>query len=146
MNGEFMPDACFFCDLLKNSHEDPTFIAEFEHSVAFLNYEQEAYPGASILIFKDHYDHLHLAPLALQKDVVVEMTELTAAILKAFGGFRANHMSLGNSVSHLHWHVIPRYPNDLNSGGMPDYLLDEKRLSDDAFRARAKVILNVLEN
>jgi len=140
-----MIDGCSFCDLLKSPKDDCTFIHEFEHSVAFLNFEQEAYPGASILIFKEHYDHLHLAPLALQKSVTAEMTDLTAAILKAFGGFRANHMSLGNQVSHLHWHIIPRYPNDLNAGGMPDYLLDEKRLSDDAFREQAKRIRSALE-
>lgn len=140
-----MVDGCFFCDLLKTPQENSTFIYEFEYSVAFLNFEQEAYPGASILILKEHYDHLHLVPLDLQKAVITELNILTKAILSAFGGFRVNHMSLGNKVSHVHWHVIPRYPNDLNAGGMPDYLLDEERLSEDEFRNRACAIRSALK-
>lgn len=135
---------CYFCQLLEAPEKDATFIAEFKHSVAFVNFEQEAYPGASILIVKDHYDHLHEMSLELQHAVTSEMNDLTKAILIAFGGFRANHMSLGNGIAHVHWHVIPRYPDDLNAGGMPDYMKDEKRLSDDAFRERARIIRNAL--
>lgn len=139
-----MTESCVFCDLLKNPQSDSSFITEFDHSVAFLNFEQEAYPGASLLILKDHYDHLHDVPLHIQSSVATEMMILTRAILDVFGGFRANHMSLGNCVPHVHWHIIPRYPNDLNAGGMPDYMKDEVRLSDDAFRERALMLREVI--
>jgi diadenosine tetraphosphate (Ap4A) HIT family hydrolase len=128
-----MEITCIFCNLLRDIQSNPTFIAKFDHSVALLNFDQKKYPGQSLLILKDHYDHLHSAPVELLQDVVPEISRLTTAILKAFGGFRANHMSLGNQVTHVHWHVVPRYPNDLNAGGPPTLSPDCIKLNDSEY-------------
>jgi len=129
-----MTDACALCRLLRAADSDPTFIAEFDHSFAFLYYDQDAYLGRSMLVIKEHHEHFHLAPVVLQQALVPEGIKLTTAILKAFGGFRANHMSLGNQVAHLHWHVIPRYPNDLNTGHAPIHSQTETRLPDSEYQ------------
>jgi len=126
--------SCIFCELTKNPETNPTFIAEFDNSVAFLNFDQEFYPGYSILMLKSHYDHLHMVPEALQQAIVPEMNKLTIAILSAFGGNRANHQSLGNQVSHVHWHIVPRYPNDKMAGGPPYVRMNPPKLSDDKYR------------
>jgi len=131
---------CPLCELLKDPDKNPTFITEFDHSAAFLYYDQDAYLGRSMLILKEHHDHFHLAPVALQQAIVPEGIKLTTAILKAFGGFRANHMSLGNQVSHIHWHIIPRYPNDLNAGQAPLQSPNETRLSDARYQEIAAQI------
>ncbi len=34
------------------------------------------------------------------------------AVFRAFGPRKLNYELLGNSVSHLHWHLIPRYADD----------------------------------
>jgi len=131
---------CPLCELLRAPDINPTFIAEFDHSFAFLYYDQDAYLGRSMLVVKEHHEHVHLAPLALQQALVPEGIKLTAAILKAFGGFRANHMSLGNQVSHIHWHIIPRYLNDLNAGQAPIQSPNETRLSDVRYQELAAQI------
>lgn len=128
---------CPFCDLLRAPQEEPTFIAEFDHSVAFLDFDQDNYKGGALLILKEHHEHLHLTPLELQQAIVPELANLTCAILKAYGGFRANHMSLGNGTPHVHWFVVPRYPNDLNTGHAPKYNDGFKKLSDDEYRQMA---------
>lgn len=138
-----MLNSCPFCALLKNPESDPTFVYEFEHSFAYLNFEQKAYPGQSILIFKDHYDHLHDVPWNVQHAVLDEMNILTKALLKTFGGFRANHQSLGNQVSHVHWHITPRYHGDLNEGGPPSYM-EEERMSEEQFQERAAIVRNAI--
>ena len=131
-----MSASCYFCDLLKASQDDPTFIAEFENSVAFLNFDQSGYAGQSVLILKQHHEHMHLIPVPLQQAVIPELARLTAAILKALGGFRANHQSLGNQMAHMHWHIVPRYQGDRNAGAAPLHLPFEK-WPDDAYRQRA---------
>lgn len=129
-----MADPCIFCTLLQVPQNAPTFIAEFEHTAAFLDYDQEAYPGRSILVLKNHHDHLHLVPVALQQAIVPELVNLTTAILSEFGGTRANHQSLGNQVPHVHWHIIPRRPGDLNAGHAPQYTVPDKKMPDDGYR------------
>lgn len=141
-----MSVSCPFCLLLKNSHDNPTFIAEFENSVAFLNFDQSSYKGQSLLILKEHHDHLHLVPVALQQKIVPELAKITKALLNAFGGFRANHQSLGNQVAHVHWHVTPRYPGDKNAGGPPQHAPPgaASKLSDDEYRQLSAKIRSVL--
>ncbi len=46
-----------------------------------------------------------------------EMTEVARAIAEAFGPAKMNYEALGNSVAHLHWHLIPRYDNDPHPRG-----------------------------
>lgn len=139
-----MNTTCAFCELVTSPRKNPTFIAEFEHSIAFLDFDQSAYPGASLLILKAHYEHLHLVPIDLQQVIVPELTAITTAVLKAYGGIRANHMSLGNGTPHLHWFIVPRYPNDLNAGGAPKYSSEHLKKSDDEYREMASRIRKCL--
>jgi diadenosine tetraphosphate (Ap4A) HIT family hydrolase len=41
-----------------------------------------------------------------------EMTEVARAIQLAFGPRKLNYEALGNSVAHLHWHLVPRHEDD----------------------------------
>ena len=140
-----MKEPCQFCHLLQEPQSNPTFIAEFQHSVAFLNFDQDGYLGASMLILKEHHEHLHLTPLILQESIVPELTNLTTALLKAFGGFRANHQSLGNQVAHVHWHIAPRYPGDRNAGFAPQHIDQFKKLPEDEYRQMAVRIRAALD-
>lgn len=142
-----MLGVCPFCALMKNPRENSTFIAEFENSVAFLNFDQNNYKGQTLLILKEHYGHLHMVPVVLQQKIVPELMTITKALLKAFGGFRANHQSLGNQVAHVHWHITPRYPDDRNSGGPPQHAPPGtiSRLSDDEYRQISIKIQGVLQ-
>jgi diadenosine tetraphosphate (Ap4A) HIT family hydrolase len=136
---------CKFCNLLQLPQNDPTFITEFKNSAAFLDFDQATYRGESLLIFKNHHEHLHLTPEILQQAVVPELINLTTAILKAFGGFRANHLSLGNQVAHVHWHIVPRYPKDVNEGYAPERKSSVQRLSDNEYRLLAANVRSALE-
>ena len=139
-----MSSACSLCQLLLAVENDPTFIAEFEHSVAFLNSDQDAYRGRAMLVLKAHHEHWHLVPIATQQKIIEEGNHLTAAILKAFGGRRANHMSLGNQVPHVHWHIIPRYPGDLNAGNAPIHSPMQNKLSDRQYQEIAADVRTAL--
>ena len=53
--------ACVFCDPVRLPEEQPTLIAEFEHSVAVLNHNQR-FHGQSLLILKPHIEDLLAIP------------------------------------------------------------------------------------
>ena len=39
------------------------------------------------------------------------------AVRTRFNPIKLNYLTLGNTVPHLHTHVVPRYPNDPAPGG-----------------------------
>ena len=71
-----------------------------------------------------------------------DMVEVAAAVRRAFRPRKMNYEALGNSVPHLHWHLIPRHDDDpmprwpvwadpgfvaLTDGGEPGDLADDRR-------------------
>lgn len=73
-------------------------------------YSDDRFPGRSILMLNRHYDSLEDVPIGalslFMKDVQVAMRAIRAAT----GSSRVNVAILGNSESHVHAHLIPRYP------------------------------------
>jgi diadenosine tetraphosphate (Ap4A) HIT family hydrolase len=43
-----------------------------------------------------------------------EMALVAEAVYRAFSPRKLNYELLGNSVSHLHWHIFPRHEDDPN--------------------------------
>ncbi|MDE1153455.1 MAG: HIT family protein [Micavibrio sp.] len=129
--------SCIFCRLTTD-RDEPTFIFEFEHSTALVNFEQRDYPGYALLLLKKHYDHVHKVPQKLLHAFIEERTHLAAALFKAFPATtRMNYANLGNAVPHVHEHLIPRHDGDHNAGGPPWPARAQKKLADDEYRAIA---------
>ncbi len=121
---------CIFCRIAADPNE-PTRICELPHSVAVLNFEQRDYPGYALLLLKNHYDHVHEVPRDLFHAFIDERAQLAAAIFRAFPDTsRMNYANLGNLVSHVHEHLIPRHAGDHNAGAPPWPMEKQPRLAD----------------
>jgi diadenosine tetraphosphate (Ap4A) HIT family hydrolase len=69
-----------------------------------------------------------------------------AAVETAFENVQMNYEILGNSVPHLHTHVIPRAPLDpAPKGPLPWAYLDHKRHDPDVFAADAALLKGALQ-
>jgi diadenosine tetraphosphate (Ap4A) HIT family hydrolase len=76
------------------------------------------------LILKQHYDHFHQVPGSLFHAFNREMRLLEEALRLELSPDRVNYAVLGNIVSHVHWHLIPRYQQDDN-WGLPPWPVNE---------------------
>jgi len=104
---------CFAChriELIRRA-ENPHFVAELAESYVVLADEQ-AYTGWSILLLKDHHEHLAGLSLERQGRLWEDVAKVAAAMTREFKPARINYECLGNELHHIHWHVIPRYAND----------------------------------
>ncbi|QDR79338.1 HIT family protein [Sporomusa termitida] len=57
-------------------------------------------------------NELHLIPKEFRQTFLLEMTIVSEAVYNVFKAEKINCESLGNSCSHVHWHIIPRYGTD----------------------------------
>lgn len=104
---------CSACSRIARIREgkNPDFIATLAESHVTLADEQ-AYRGYCLLLLKDHHDHLDYLPLERQLRLWEDVARVAAAIRSRFEPVRLNYACLGNFVTHVHWHVIPRYAGD----------------------------------
>src|SRR3989449_8565112 len=80
-------------------------------SVAKLNPDQ-AFEGYTFLTLKWHEEELYKLADKDRKQFLEDMSLISNALSKAFKPEKMNYELLGNSMPHLHWHLIPRYTSD----------------------------------
>lgn len=86
-------------------------IGTFRQSALGL-YDDARFKGRSILALDGHYEHYEDVPAAVLRRFT-EDTRLAVGVIKeATGVDRVNVAILGNRDSHVHAHLIPRYPAD----------------------------------
>lgn len=105
--------ACLACDRIALIPHDrnPDFVAELQESYVTLADEQ-AYRGYCILLLKDHHEHLADLPVERQLRLYEDVARVAAALRRELAPRRINYACLGNLLTHVHWHVTPRYPDD----------------------------------
>ncbi len=109
----FLPqEECFVCNRIKLIKEDKNkyFVKEMKTGYVVMSDFQYFY-GYTIFLSKLHVTELH--NLGKKRELFLnEMAIVAEAVIKAFKPKKLNYELLGNSDSHTHWHLIPRYGND----------------------------------
>jgi diadenosine tetraphosphate (Ap4A) HIT family hydrolase len=90
---------------------DEEFVATLAEAHVVLADEQ-LYRGYSILLLRDHVEHLGDLPLDRQQRLWDDVARVAAAVRSTVEPVRINYACLGNLLTHVHWHVIPRHADD----------------------------------
>ena len=93
--------------------ENPYFVAERDTGYVVLGWNQTI-PGYTLFLSRTCVPELHELPPAVRLRFLEEMALVAEAVFRAFAPRKLNYELLGNSVSHLHWHIFPRYDDDPN--------------------------------
>lgn len=73
-------------------------------------YDDARFPGRAILKLEQHYELLEDTPEDIITQFMADSRESILAIKQVTGVERVNFAILGNTVQHVHAHLIPRYP------------------------------------
>lgn len=104
---------CFICnriDLIKKG-ENKFYVKELTSGYIVLA-DHQFYRGYTIFLSKIHAIELHKLKKENRMQFLKDMSVAAEAVYKAFKPRKLNYELLGNTDSHLHWHIIPRYKND----------------------------------
>ena len=108
-------EKCIFC-LIASGDIPCAKVYEDEELLAFLDLSP-ARPGHTLVIPKAHYKDMLEVPVSLAPAVFSALKKVGAAVMKATGasGFNImqnNGLSAGQTMFHIHWHIIPRFDGD----------------------------------
>ena len=109
-----MSGGCEICErIARFTPQNPYLIAELSTGYAVLA-DNQHYRGYTIFVAKQCVPELHDLPPDVRSRFLQEMAQVAEAVFRAFQPRKLNYELLGNSVSHLHWHLFPRYADDPN--------------------------------
>jgi diadenosine tetraphosphate (Ap4A) HIT family hydrolase len=74
--------------------------------------DDERYPGFCRVIWNAHAREVTDLSSAERAILIAAVWQVEEAVREAMQPHKINVASLGNMVSHVHWHVIPRYEDD----------------------------------
>lgn len=108
-------DDCIFCKIIKG--EIPSRkVYEDASTFAFLDINP-ANPGHTLVVSKKHYAELVDITDTDLKDVIINIKKIAKNLKDNMGAqglnlLQNNGKMAGQIVHHIHFHVIPRFPND----------------------------------
>lgn len=109
-----MAEECEICRrIARFTPDNPYVVAELETGYFVLG-DNQYIPGYTIFLSKTCVPELHDLPRDVRSRFLGEMAIVAEAAFRAFSPRKLNYELLGNSVSHLHWHLFPRYADDAN--------------------------------
>jgi diadenosine tetraphosphate (Ap4A) HIT family hydrolase len=122
-------DGCPLCPGRPDSNETWDFVAKLGVSSLYLN-KNQTYRGHCQLIFDVQHaarpDQVTAEEWAAFSD---DLHRAQGVIQQVTGADHVNLESLGNMVPHLHWHIAPRYRDDVRWGS-PIWLTDIAEMKD----------------
>ena len=121
--------------------DHPCRVAELEVSTCVLQSTDQYFRGYVLVVLRQHATELyHLDPGARHK-FIEEVNRVALALDKTFKPLKMNYCLLGNTVAHLHWHLIPRRSTDPNpKRPIWESPFPEVQLSDEEYRQLAAEI------
>lgn len=107
-------DNCNLCNKLIKAQTDADFLFDAGHNLyIFKSPFALKWPGALMPIFKRHiYEQSEIRSTDLP-DTLHTLVCLEKAIRKVTSCKRINMVKFANYEKHLHWHIIPRYENEI---------------------------------
>jgi bis(5'-adenosyl)-triphosphatase len=129
------------CPFCQEKIKDSVF-AESNHFYAIYNIAPIV-PGHSLIIPKTHIPSLLTLSVNELSEMMIFAKEVTQILLKAFNSDSFNwsvqdNDAAGQTVSHLHLHIVPRHIGDLKEAGdwYPRIRENDKEMLDSKQRAR----------
>ena len=133
---------CVFCRIV--AKEIPaTVVHEDEHTLAFMDIGQ-VNPGHVLVAVKKHAENIFALDEAQAAAVFRSAAKVARAIQGAFepqglSVYQANGAAAGQTVLHLHIHLVPRYEGDGMALSWPVKNPPREKLTESAEKIRAKL-------
>jgi diadenosine tetraphosphate (Ap4A) HIT family hydrolase len=139
----FRGRSCVICDSLDKGDTDHWIhVANLGSSVVYLD-RSSRIAGYCLVVWRLGHvaEPTELAPDAAA-DFSRDVLDAGRAVFDAFEPMKLNYFTLGNTVPHLHTHVVPRYRADPAPGGpIPwQFVVGEPGFSEDELRGQAAAL------
>lgn len=106
---------CKYCMKFESLNEEMIEIATLGVSTVYL-FKEQTYTGRCNVVYKDHVKELFQLEDSELAAYMEDVKKVAAAVDKAFQPGKINYGAYGDTMHHLHMHVVPKYEGQDNWG------------------------------
>ena len=110
------PKECLYCQNNETLHNLMIEIAQLSVSRVFL-FKEQTYRGRCLVAYKDHVNDLNELSDEERNAFMADVVRVTRAMDKAFHPEKINYGAYSDKLSHLHFHLAPKYVDGPDYGG-----------------------------
>ena len=110
------PKECLYCTNNETLHNLMIEFATLRVSRAFL-FKEQTYRGRCLVAYNGHVNDLNELSDDERNDFMSDVAQVTRAMQKAFNPEKINYGAYSDKLSHLHFHLAPKYVDGPDYGG-----------------------------
>jgi len=135
------PKDCLYCT--NNETQKNLMIEVVKLSVSRLFiFKEQTYKGRCLVAYDGHVDDLNLLSDEQRNLFMADVAKVTRAMQKVFNPDKINYGAYSDTLSHLHFHLVPKYKGGPDFGGVfqmnpQKTYLTEQEYADMATRLKA---------
>ena len=116
---------CGYC--MKNELLDPfgIYICDLDVSVLVL-FKEQSHPGRCIVAYKDHVGEMVELSDEERNAFFADVNRVAKALHAAFHPDKINYGAYGDTGRHMHFHLVPKYKDQAEWGGI--FQMDPKKV------------------
>lgn len=123
---------CLYCQNNETLHQLMIKICDLKVSQLFL-FKEQSHPGRCNVVYKDHAVEFHELSNEQRDAFMDDVATVAKAIDKAFSPDKINYGAYADTISHLHFHVVPKYKDGYGFGGVFEMNPQKVTLTDEEY-------------
>lgn len=138
-----MQQECIYCS--RDERLDKLMIEICELSVSTLYlFKEQTYFGRCLIALNEHQREVfHLKP-EVRANLMEDIARVASAIEKAFLPDKINYGAYGDTMPHVHFHIVPKYKDGENWGKTFDMNPNRTYYSDEQYQAMIEKLMKYL--
>lgn len=133
------PKDCLYCQNNETLKELMIEIARLSVSRVFI-FKEQTYRGRCLVAYNGHVDDLNQLDDEERNAFMADVVKVTRAMQKLFNPAKINYGAYSDTLSHLHFHLIPKYEGGPDFGGVFRMNPKETYLTDDEYTEMAEAL------
>ena len=137
------PKQCLYCTNNQTLHDLMIEICELSVSRVFL-FREQTYRGRCLVAYQGHVNDLNELSEEERNAFMGDVVRVTRAMQKALNPEKINYGAYSDKLSHLHFHLVPKYVDGPDYGGTFQMNPGKTYLSEEEYQKMIDEIKNNL--
>ncbi|MEI6554138.1 MAG: HIT family protein [Paludibacter sp.] len=134
---------CLYCQRNELQKSLMIEVCDLNASTLFL-FKEQSHPGRCIVAYKDHVNELFELSESDRNAFIADVCKVAKAIQTAFAPKKINYGAYSDKLPHLHFHLVPKYEDGFEFGGIFEMNPQKVYLSDAEYAQTIAKIVNAL--